>query len=82
MDFPSNEATALTKEEDQDLASLVAASCDGLQAKEVLLCRTLKYLLIRLHDSCSRSAKAIGKNKLKVHSDVLIINKKMQNNMG
>lgn len=70
MDFPSNEATTLTKEEDQHLAQLVAASCGGVQAKEVLLCRTLKYLLIRLHDSCSRSAETSGRNKLKVHSDV------------
>lgn len=54
MDFPRNEATTLAKEEDQCLAPLVAASCGGLKAKEVLLCRTLKYLLIRLQDSYSR----------------------------
>lgn len=54
MDFPINEATALNDDEAQRLAPLVAAVCGGLQIKEVLLSRTLKYLLICLHDSCSR----------------------------
>lgn len=74
MDFPRNEATNLTKEEDQHLAPLVAATRGKMQVKEVLLCRTLKYLLICLHDSCSRSAEATANSELKMHNGVLMTN--------
>ncbi|MPD01024.1 Phenazine biosynthesis-like domain-containing protein [Portunus trituberculatus] len=53
MDFPNNEATSLTDEEAQRLKPLVAATCSGMAVQEVLLCRTLKYLLVRLSDSYS-----------------------------
>ncbi|KAK8388086.1 hypothetical protein O3P69_020166 [Scylla paramamosain] len=53
MDFPNNEATSLTDEEAQRLKSLVIATCSGMTVQEVLLCRTLKYLLVRLDDCYS-----------------------------
>ncbi|XP_042210452.1 phenazine biosynthesis-like domain-containing protein 2 isoform X2 [Homarus americanus] len=70
MNFPTNVAEALTPEQEQQLTPLVQAATPGLRVHQVLLSHTLKYLLIRLHDSHSREELEALKPKYREMEDV------------
>lgn len=54
LDFPANPPTPLTPSEETQLASLLKVVSSGLQVEQLLLSRTTKKLLVRLHHSCTR----------------------------
>ena len=54
LDFPANPPGTLTPAEEVQLAKLMKVASGGLSVSQVLLSRTTKKLLIRLHQSCSR----------------------------
>lgn len=54
LDFPANPPQPLEPEEEVQLAGLLKVASGGLPVSQVLLSRTNKKLLVRLHQSCSR----------------------------
>lgn len=54
LDFPANPPRPLDPAEEAQLAGLLKVASGGLPVSQVLLSRTSKKLLVRLHQSCSR----------------------------
>ncbi|MPC93242.1 Phenazine biosynthesis-like domain-containing protein 1 [Portunus trituberculatus] len=54
LDFPANPPETLTPAEETQLSELVKVASGGLLVSQVLISRTTRKLLVRLHPSCTR----------------------------